>query len=328
MVIRKDVTLMVLVTALAMHALGAAGAVRSRTLTGMDAVRFLYQQGDYPMAKRASLSVLWKDMRQPEALHYLTRSLVKLNEREQAAVFYHLMLRVLEEGSKDKSDPLTEGRKQACRKALKVLDKNFEAEKKKYVESAAGKKFTSPQKVDDLWMTQVRCTLRSLHGLYAWRLLGGRKDASKDWIHNKQGSMQRSGAKYMKEVHGRKGVLFCNLNRDSKDLSRMTWLGPVKGTSLRIGTRAYGFPFVLKVNVGKKEIFSQKIGKNAWTDLIVPLGSEPAEGQEIALELRVPEGQKWHEGAFFDYVDFFEAAREDSAIEEPPESDAEEQTEQ
>ena len=53
-------------------------------------------------------------------------------------------------------------------------------------------------------MTEVRADLRPLHGLYAWRLVGGRRDARPDWIHDTQGTMHRSGAKLRDLIHGRR----------------------------------------------------------------------------------------------------------------------------
>ena len=155
-----------------------------------------------------------------------------------------------------------------------------------------------------LWMTQVRCDLHPLHGLYAWRLFGGRKDLKPDWIHNAQGTMHRSGAKLMDEIQGRRGVLFCIPSKKSHKLSRLFWDGPAEGKVLRIGTMAYNFPYVLNVLVGGKQVFSRTVGKDAWQDLRIPLESEVSKGSPLVLELVIPEDQRWMEGLFFDYIDF------------------------
>ena len=42
-----------------------------------------------------------------------------------------------------------------------------------------------------------------------------------------------------------------------------------------------------------------------WEDLKIPLASRPGKGENVVLELVLPEEQRWGEGAFLDYVDFF-----------------------
>jgi hypothetical protein len=282
-------------------------------LQGLEALKFLYRRGDYAKAKEAGYVVLWNDIRQPEALFYLASSLEKLNDREQAAVFYRILLRALDEDSK--SDPRAASRKATAQKALDRLDGSYRAAQKKYADAAEGKSFTSPDQVSDLWMTQVRCDLRPLHGLYAWKLVGGRKDAKPDWIHNTQGAMHRSGAKLMDEIQGRRGVLFCIPNKKSDKLSRLmsepralaSGLAAPSRSRLRwVGTMAYGFPYLLNVLVGSKQLFSKTIGKDKWEDLKITLDVEITKENPVTLELVVPEDQRWMEGIFFDYVDFFE----------------------
>ena len=285
---------------------GAQAAAIRKELRGMEAVKFLYQRRDYAQAKLAAYTVLWKDINQPEALYYLAGSLARLNDRKQAAVFYTLLLRVLEEDPKSKADRRAASWKATCLRALKALDGRHRAEQKTYAQTASGKTFAAPDKVSDLWMSQVKCTLHCLHGLYAWKLVGGRKDAKPDWIHNTQGAMHRSGAKYMADIHGRSGVLFCIPNKKSRLLSTLVWDGPAKGKVLRIGTMAYNFPYLLNVLVGEKQVFSKTIGKDSWDDLRIPLDTEVGKGTPLTLELVVPENQRWHEGLFFDYIDFFE----------------------
>lgn len=284
--------------------LGAAAA--QVTLKGMDAAKVLFQNGDYEKSKFAAGTVAFDDIWQPEALYHIGLCLEKLSDREQAAAFYHLTLRVLDEGPKLKNDPRTPTRKAMCQRALKALDKDFLAAQKQYADAAQGKKFPSPDKVDDLWTTQVKATLHPLHGLYAWKLFGGRKDLKPDWIHNAQGVMHRSGAKCMDDINGRHGVLFCIPNKKSRLRSTLTWEGPAKGKILRIGAMAYNFPYLLNALIGDKQIFSKTIGKDAWDDLKIPLEAAPSQEAPLVLELVVPEDQRWAEGAFFDYIDFFE----------------------
>jgi hypothetical protein len=147
--------------------------------------------------------------------------------------------------------------------------------------------------------------------------------------------MHRSGAKYMEDVHGRKGVLFSVPLRRPHAPSRAFLPNPAGNEFLRIGVRAYNFPFTLNVlalpRSGRtataasrpafapaalplttipaaprdlRPVFSKVIAPEAWQDLKIPLS--PADRQaDILLELVVPEDQRWAEGLFFDYVDFF-----------------------
>ena len=285
---------------------GAGATIRKFEFRGLDAVKFLYNRSKYADTERYCYTMLWSGIQQPSVLYYLARSLEKLGKTEQAAVSYHLLLRVLDEDPKSKGDSRTPARKARCHRALKALDKAHQAAKQEYADKAAGKTFASPDTVSDLWMTQVRCDLRGLHALYAWKLVGGRKDMRADWIHNTQGEMHRSGAKLMPDVHGRRGVLFCIPSKKSKRLSRIVWDGSAKGRVLRVGTRAYGFPFVLNVLVDDRQVFSRRVGKGPWSDLKIPLGPDAASGTRIILELVIPEDQRWMEGTFFDYIDFFD----------------------
>ena len=135
----------------------------------------------------------------------------------------------------------------------------------------------------------------------------GRKDMDKNWIHNRLGQLYRSGAKYLSEVEGRKGVLFAIPLKESHRLSRLILRKAGQAPFLRVGTRAYGFPFVLDVLAEGKSVFAQTIGTDAWEDLKIPLDEHADKDDiEIVVKLVVPEDQKWHEGAYFDYVDFFQ----------------------
>jgi hypothetical protein len=171
-------------------------------------------------------------------------------------------------------------------------------------------------------MSQVEADLFSLHGLYAWKLVGGRNDAKPDWIHNTQGVLHRSGMKLVDEVEGRKGVLFGvpikdkgsadadesnrkaldRLGHSSRIVARNIMGRPV----LRAGARGYGFPFILRVKDGDEEIFSQNVTEKEWSDVKVELSKRPVIPKQVMVELVVPEGQKWSEGVWIDYLDFFE----------------------
>ena len=270
-----------------------------------EALRLLYARGQYRDVVKCAYVALWKDIKQPEALRLLVLSLRQPKDREAAAAFTHILLRVLDD-PKFQARPDTAQRKGWCQARLKSLDVEFRRRQQEYLAGAADRKFTSPQKAEDLWMTQVRAPLIGLHGLYAWKLVGGRKDARKDWIHNTQGRMHRSGAKYMDNVHGRKGVLFTIPAKKSRRLSRMTVSNHGKGKFLRVGARAYGFPFLLNVVIEGQQVFSKTIDKKDWEDLKIPLGAAAAKQTDFVLELVVPEKQRWSEGVFFDYIDFFQ----------------------
>jgi len=271
----------------------------------LEAVRSLYQQGRYDAVKRGCYSVLWDDIQQPEALYYLASAFDKLGERDQAAVFYHLTERELAEPPAGQALPNAAQWKKTCEGRLQVLDTAHREAVKQYEQSAAGKKFTSPQQMSDLWMSEVEADLAPLHGLYFWILMGGRKDHPATWVHNAQGVMHRSGAKYLDEVDGRKGVLFSPL---SKKMNRRLWLRNVgKGDVLRIGVQAYHFPFVLNVLADKERIFSTPVQADVWADLDIPLGAYGGKDLPYTLELVVPPEQGPQEGVFFDYVDFFQA---------------------
>jgi hypothetical protein len=287
-------------------ALAAAAPTQGASVAQLlEAVRSLYEQGRYDAVKRGCYAVLWSDIEQPEALYYLASTFDKLGDRDQAAVYYHLTERELAEAPAGEAPASASEWKKVCEERLQVVDTAHREAAKQYEESTAGKKFTSPQEVSDLWMSQVEADLAPLHGLYLWPVMGGRKDKPPTWIHNAQGVMHRSGAKYMDEVDGRKGVLFCALTKKTNRRLMLRNVG--KGDVLRIGVEAYNFPFVLNVLADKERLFSAPIRANVWTDLEVPLGAYAGKDLPLALELVVPPEQGPHEGVFFDYVDFFAA---------------------
>jgi hypothetical protein len=46
--------------------------------------------------------------------------------------------------------------------------------------------------------------------------------------------------------------------------------------------------------------------KAPWSDVKVDQSKRPALPKQLTIELIVPEGQKWSEGVWIDYLDFFE----------------------
>jgi hypothetical protein len=114
----------------------------------------------------------------------------------------------------------------------------------------------------------------------------------------------------MDDIHGRKGVLFAIPTRKSHRQSRIVTRNAGRCSTLRIGTRGYGFSFVLNVLVGDaaEPIFTKTIGTGAWEDLAILLDEAAGKDSPVTLELVVPEEQRWSEGAFFDYIEFFDPA--------------------
>jgi hypothetical protein len=296
-----------------------------QSLTGIDAMRALYQSGKPADIERFALTMLWKDIRQPEVLFYLGTGEERLRKTPDAAAFYTLFLRTLDEASKAGGGaapyPDSAKHKQLAERKLKALKQDPAALAAAYAKTATGKKFTTPEAVDDVWMNNVRGDLFSLNGLYAWKLVGGRKDAKPDWIHNTQGAMHVSGLKKVDDVEGRKGVLFTiplkdmnSADADSANRDELQKLGHnshVEATNvgggkvLRAGLRGYGFPVLVKVKLGDKELHSETVPVDKWSDLKVALPPE-SKGKPVSVELIVPEGQKSSEGVWIDYLDFFE----------------------
>jgi hypothetical protein len=60
------------------------------------------------------------------------------------------------------------------------------------------------------------------------------------------------------------------------------------------------------VYVGGKEIFAETVTEKAWSDLKIDLTDGAGKAEEVTVELVVPEDQKLAEGAWIDYMDFFE----------------------
>jgi hypothetical protein len=288
-------------------------------------MRALHQSGKPADAERFAVTMLWNDIRQPEVLFYLATAEERLRKTPDAAAFYTLYLRTLDEAAKggggDAAYPDVAKQKPLAERKLKGMKQDAAGLSAAYTKTAAGKKFTTPEAVDDVWMNNVRGDLFSLHALYAWKYAGGRKDAKPDWIHNTQGVMHGSGLKKMDEAEGRKGVLFTlplkDMNSTDADASNREMLQKLGhnshieavnvggGKFLRAGVRGDGFPVLVKVKLGEKELHSETVGVDKWSDVKVDLPAE-SKGKPVTMELIVPEGQKASEGVWIDYLDFFE----------------------
>ena len=325
----------------------------------------LHKTGNFRDTETYAYRMLWQDVRQPEVLYLLASSQERLRKPAEAAASYALFLRVLDEAKAAGTDVPAEAAKQRpiAERRLKALKRDEQALTASYAKKAAGKKFESPEKVDDGWMDTVQSDLFSLHGLYAWKLVGGRKDAKPDWVHNTKGALHRSGAKYVDEAEGRKGLLFSIPLKDvksedadehhRKELDRLGHNSHFearnvgRGRFARVAVRAYGFPITLKVLADGKELKTEKVATGAWSDLKIelpptaakPSPAKPAPasaaapkplakgaptpaaakssatarpaaaevtGQKVVIEFIVPEGEKWSEGVWVDYFDFFD----------------------
>jgi len=127
-----------LFAALATTPLGA----RTTALGPPESVKFLYQQGRYTEARDYGLPLVWDDIVHPEPLYCVAQSMAKLGDKDQAAAFFHILLRVLDEDPKAKADSLAAAWRTACQTALKSLDIDFKQDQRKHREAAKGTRFT------------------------------------------------------------------------------------------------------------------------------------------------------------------------------------------
>jgi hypothetical protein len=285
----------------------------------IDVLRIWQSQNQNAKIVETGPKLLWLDMEQPEVLYIVGSAMEKVNRKAEAATYLTLYLRTV-----DLPKAPAEARKfrPAVERRLKAMKEDQASLDAIYKTAAATRKFESPEKVSDIWMSQVEADLFSLNGLYAWKIVGGRKDADPAWIHNTQGALHRSGMKLVDEVERRKGVLFGVPLKEDKsqdaDESNRKALDRLRHSSriiarnimgrpvLRIGARAYGFPFILRVKDGEEKLFEQLVNEKEWSDVKVDQSKRPALPKQLTIELIVPEGQKWSEGVWIDYLDFFE----------------------
>jgi hypothetical protein len=318
------------------HTFASAGAAPpprmqtyKETLSGIQAIRELHFRKRYEECEFFASRFLWNDIRrQPEALYLLASSIDWQERPDEAAAWYTLYLRCLDE-KKDWPSTDTRYRKPATNrlKLLKLDAATLDAQYKAV--TADGLTFTMPEAVDDAWMTQVRADLQSLHRLRFYKAIRARlKGMPDNWIHNRQGEMHRSGMKFLKEVEGRNGVLSAAPHGDKDDddgddngdadgeaheaeASRITAHNFRGAKFLRIGARADEHPFELRVNVADNEIARHEISPDAWSDLKIALppadpATQPSGAQQVTLQLVLPENPTGPEGAWFDYIEFFD----------------------
>ena len=313
-------TAAVLTSALA-YGTSAGQQVRTVQITPLQAMRLLARRGEYAKVKRIALADLWKDISKPQTLRHLVVALEKTGDREQAGAFCHILLGVLAQ-PKTATAPATPALRRWAEAQLSRLDVEFDKARRQYVTSAPARKFTTPQAVGELWMTNVHADPQCLHNLGAWKLVGGRRDMKPDWIHNRQGRMHRSCLKLMDEVDGRKGVLHAITVKpaskfpDKKFLAsqidrlghrpRITTRNVGKCRFLRAGVKAQKFPLILRVEAEGKELLSQQVGAAKWSDLKIDLQTSAGKDVQVIVELLVPAGQRWHSGGWIDYLDFFD----------------------
>ena len=309
----------------------------TRELSGVEAMRYLAARKEYDKARKFGYALIWRDLDQPEAMFLLGRTLEGLGKGDDAATIYALLVRTLE----DKPNPRRYGAQAEAR--LKVLDVGHERQRAAFIAAAAGKKFDSPQAVDDGWMLAVRCDLFTPYCLGCWTLVGPRGGVPADWTHNREGRLHRSGAKFVPAFDGRKGLLYTQSIKDKphpekykpdgyhvENLRRLGGHPPHLTVTnfggcpyLRIGVKAEGRVFELRVYVDDRQTFSQRIDVSKWWDLKVelpqaaPAAGRPADAsagggaagqparQKVILELVCPEDQPLSGNVWIDYADFF-----------------------
>lgn len=287
-----------------------SAVAQRRRVTGVEALRVLTQRKQFAQVEQNAYQVLWSDIYQPEALGLLAQALEAQKKPEEAAVCYTLMLRATAESELPKAEA---AKYQALgEQRLKVLNKTWNAKKAAYETAAASRKFADPTKVDDGWMTNVVADLKSLHGLYASKLIGGRKDKPADWVHNAHGELHRAGFKFVTELDGRQGVAFTCFNPKLEPTAKRPMVNRIAVKNLagkrylRVGTKGYNFPFGMTVTNGQQQVHTQTVDSKQWSDLKIDLGPSPMRGEQITIELFLPEKQKIFEGSWFDYIDFFD----------------------
>jgi hypothetical protein len=64
--------------------------------------------------------------------------------------------------------------------------------------------------------------------------------------------------------------------------------------------------FVLNVYVGEKRLLSQVIAGRRWADLKIDLGEFGGKDVEVVVENAAGGTHPYYEGAYFDYIDFFD----------------------
>ncbi|KPK83755.1 MAG: hypothetical protein AMJ81_07380 [Phycisphaerae bacterium SM23_33] len=314
-------------------------------ISPIEAARMMVRQGDYLKVRYALLAMLYRTTDNFEAEYLLGRCQEGLGEKQRAVVMYQMCLRTIREAGKQE-EPEAVKMAADCRGRLKRLDTEGPRLAKAYLATAAGKKFVSPEQVSDLWMTQVTVTKLTLEMLghpgafvldaikkgwqfdrnlcaYVQPPPGGETNFKSPYtLKGPQPFAERhaSGAAFVEAAGGRKGILKTNPNWKEKKPARLTMRNTGKGNFLRIGTSPaiWSCPtcevaasqdkadFVLNVRVGEKLLLTQAIAGRRWTDLKVDLGEFRGKDVEVVVENAAGGRHPYYEGAYFDYVDFFE----------------------
>src|SRR5437867_7385164 len=133
------------------------------TLTGIEALRALAKSGSPKDTETFALHMLWEDIRQPEVLYLLAQAEERLRKPQDAGAYYALFLRVLDENEKSGGGidvpPDVAKQKPLAERRLKALKQDDAAVTAAYSKKVTGKKFESPEQVDDSWMDNVKADL-------------------------------------------------------------------------------------------------------------------------------------------------------------------------
>jgi hypothetical protein len=276
--------------------------------TPMEWVHDLIRKGgrssDFEQGKRVVCALIFDTDTDVDGSLCLARCLVETGDPEQGAAFYHIAQRILARTAPPPPEAAAWQRQIA--QALAKLDQRYAADAKAYREAATKPKhWESPAQADERWMTQAEFDPAPVHGLYAWRIIGGRSDKPADWLHNQQGAVHRSGAKWMDAIAGRKGVFFYPTSG-----KRLHWRGPADKAVLHLGVFGQGNTCQVTVFVDGKNMFEKRIAgayvgaadQAPWEDLVIPLGVGP-EQRAIEVEFTKPQDQRWADGVFIDYLE-------------------------
>jgi hypothetical protein len=328
---------------IAVTAITAMAAEPSK-LPPLEMARLLLQRQMYVQARGALILQLYQKDSGVEEEYLLGQAFEGLNRKQDAVALYTMCQRSLEELGPSADARLAAMGKDAQARITR-LDIEGARQRKAYLDTAAGKHFESPEKVSDLWMTQVTATKLTYMNLdrpgaclnnamkKGWVFDGptatiikpppGKEKAlqSPMKLTGPQQFPQRhvSGAGYIDQVGGRKGILHLNPNWKTKQPGQLKIRNAGKGDFLRIGASSpvWSMPncevaasqdnadFVLNVLVGDKKIFTQIVGGRKWTDLKIDLGEFRGKDVEFIVEDAAGGNEPYINGAYFDYVDFF-----------------------
>jgi len=322
----------------------AATPADAANATPLEAARGMIQRRDFAKARTVLLFELYRKPADVEEECLLAQVWEGLVKKDDAIALYAMCVRSLEElGPKPEPRLAAIGKDAAAR--LARLDQGGPRQRKAYLDSAASKPFIAPEKVSDLWMTQVTatklpydmlerpgaCVLDAFKkgwtfdhatGTMVKPAPGGEKPHQSPMkLTGPQDFPRRhiSGAGYVEEAGGRKGILNLHPNWRTKEPSQLKMRNVGKCDFLRIGASSpvWSTPncevaasqdkadFVLNVYVGEKRMFSEIVGGRKWTDLKIDLGEFRGKDVEVIVEDAAGGNEPYVNGAYFDYVDFF-----------------------